>query len=637
MKAHESLPEAAQFRPAAAEVASRRATPSFGSASTGAAALQARIDQSPRMLAQRKALESNFGGAYQRQTEPLADQMPTGGMAPSVAQRLGEAADTPEPAAAPPVSQGGMPYQLQVGIEALSGMSMADVRVHRNSDKPAQLNALAYTQGNDIHLGPGQDRHLAHEAWHVAQQRQGRVRPTLQAHGALINDDPALEQEADVMGQRALSTNGVAPAQRVSAAAGSAGQPIQRLIGFEFETGWVLKAPANAIGMHTKVIEGLRWSVVPDRLEYTAEELDGMGIGPGRAHVGSGALEFVTEAFDEGDIGPGGRLESALLQIEQVGNALNSASRGIFGTAIDTPINQVVGKNGIGWGQNLQVPPPQPGGQLGDAAHRLAIERVYAKRDNILVRRIGALASAPQMTGGIKLEQLIHLLDRMSQPQGGPALGGQTHPGSALMENSQAREITILATCVARARLMGQARVADGSVAGGNQAAYEGAMAELGSYVQLASAYGNNIAYDKGIAPLLARTDFGQLPGWLRGVPGFIEDVLFTSNRWPGALNSAALVGAGNTKLFVKVGLHDAVTSRGWLNSIQGGRDPLTWGQDRTKASWNPQQVGQAGNQALGHVYEFRRMVNPLPFNQWRTYAMGMADLVVRANQGNLQ
>ena len=44
---------------------------------------------------------------------------------------------------------------------------MGDVRVHYNSATPAKLNALAHTRGNDIHLAPGQESHLAHEAWHV--------------------------------------------------------------------------------------------------------------------------------------------------------------------------------------------------------------------------------------------------------------------------------------------------------------------------------------------------------------------------------------------------------------------------------------------------------------------------------------
>ena len=84
-------------------------------------------------------------------------------------------------------------------------MSMDDVRVHRNSAAPAGVGALAYAQGSDIHLAPGQERHLPHEAWHVVQQRQDRVRPTASAGGVAINDDPALEQEADAMGAKAAS------------------------------------------------------------------------------------------------------------------------------------------------------------------------------------------------------------------------------------------------------------------------------------------------------------------------------------------------------------------------------------------------------------------------------------------------
>jgi hypothetical protein len=105
----------------------------------------------------------------------------------------------------------GLPDDLKTGMENLSGHALDDVQVHRNSDEPAQLNAHAYAQGTDIHLGPGQEQHLPHEAWHVVQQKQGRVKPTAQMkEKTLINDDKGLEHEADVMGAKALSLgNGV--------------------------------------------------------------------------------------------------------------------------------------------------------------------------------------------------------------------------------------------------------------------------------------------------------------------------------------------------------------------------------------------------------------------------------------------
>ncbi len=158
-------------------------------------AAEADFSQSPRMLAQRRAIDAAFGDAAQRETgldeeEPLQARMASQPQA-AVSQRE----------EAPNLT--GMPNQLKSGIESLSGMDLSDVRVHRNSDKPAQLNALAYAQGNDIHLASGQEQHLPHEAWHVVQQRQGRVQPTLQMAGTAINDDVGLESEADVMGAKA--------------------------------------------------------------------------------------------------------------------------------------------------------------------------------------------------------------------------------------------------------------------------------------------------------------------------------------------------------------------------------------------------------------------------------------------------
>ncbi len=112
----------------------------------------------------------------------------------------------------PAPNRTGLPDSLKAGVESLSGQSLDHVRVHRNSPMPAQLNAHAYAQGSDIHLAPGQEKHLPHEAWHVVQQAQGRVRPTMQLKdgGVPINDDRGLEHEADVMGARAAQRK-VAP------------------------------------------------------------------------------------------------------------------------------------------------------------------------------------------------------------------------------------------------------------------------------------------------------------------------------------------------------------------------------------------------------------------------------------------
>lgn len=100
----------------------------------------------------------------------------------------------------------GLPDNLKTGVENLSGFSMDDVRVHYNSNKPAQLNALAYAQGTDIHVAFGQEKHLPHEVWHVVQQKQGRVQPAVQMQGMNVNDNEGFGREADVMGLKALGS-----------------------------------------------------------------------------------------------------------------------------------------------------------------------------------------------------------------------------------------------------------------------------------------------------------------------------------------------------------------------------------------------------------------------------------------------
>lgn len=134
----------------------------------------------------------------------------------------------------------GLPDDLKSGIENLSGIDMSDTKVHYNSNKPIQLNAHAYAQGTDIHLASGKESYLPHEAWHVVQQKQGRVKSTLQMKGKVnINDDVSLEKEADIMGAKALQkkpTDLNMSLERNLITNSENNLPVQRAIGFEFQT-----------------------------------------------------------------------------------------------------------------------------------------------------------------------------------------------------------------------------------------------------------------------------------------------------------------------------------------------------------------------------------------------------------------
>lgn len=117
----------------------------------------------------------------------------------------------------------GLPPAQQAAAEDLSGLALDDVRVHYDSPEPARIRAFAYTRGADIFVAPGQRQHVPHETWHVVQQMRGRVPATGRlAVGAPVNDDTALEREADAMGAqiaRATPTP-VAPVRRRPAVGG---------------------------------------------------------------------------------------------------------------------------------------------------------------------------------------------------------------------------------------------------------------------------------------------------------------------------------------------------------------------------------------------------------------------------------
>lgn len=174
------------------------------------------------------ALQARFQPALQArfQDDELTAQADRLNNSPQAHQLKSKAAQLQTATAMPNVGNG-LPVSLKAGVESLSGMSMDHVNVHYNSAKPAQLNAHAYTQGSDIHVAPGQERHVPHEAWHVVQQAQGRVQPTVQMVGIGVNDDSGLEAEADAMGARAASLGGGGVVASLKAA--TSGGPVAQL------------------------------------------------------------------------------------------------------------------------------------------------------------------------------------------------------------------------------------------------------------------------------------------------------------------------------------------------------------------------------------------------------------------------
>ena len=103
-----------------------------------------------------------------------------------------------------------LPSNVKDQMEGNLQADFSSVKI-KESEKATQAGALAYTQGNEITFAPGkfqphnQDGQelLGHELTHVLQQRSMNVPTTKQQKGLSINDDPALENQADQMGKLA--------------------------------------------------------------------------------------------------------------------------------------------------------------------------------------------------------------------------------------------------------------------------------------------------------------------------------------------------------------------------------------------------------------------------------------------------
>lgn len=222
----------------------------------------------------------------------------------------------------------GLPATLSSGLEHLSGINFSTVRVYRNSPKPAKLNALACTQGRDIHLGPGQERHLPHEAWHVVQQQQGRVSATNRVGDTRVNDDRALEHEADRMGAKAQRTSlnpATGPAKTAPLHPGAG--VIQRRVVNPAE----IKSRVGSADVDTAEIVGLRTSLTDTltrlfavkqaetealftpkpasaadiKTRVDAMDRDSLALLAGNLQTTFPSLEFNTSLFDVSAVGRG--------------------------------------------------------------------------------------------------------------------------------------------------------------------------------------------------------------------------------------------------------------------------------------------------------------------------------------------
>ncbi|PTS87754.1 hypothetical protein DBR17_05425 [Sphingomonas sp. HMWF008] len=100
---------------------------------------------------------------------------------------------------------------------------------------------------------------MPHEAWHVVQQAEGRVSPTIELGGTAINDDTGLEREADRMGEASAAYGrslGTAGPRAVAPVAGPAAVPASGVVQgvFSIKGGALKGTYATKSGRATKAL-----------------------------------------------------------------------------------------------------------------------------------------------------------------------------------------------------------------------------------------------------------------------------------------------------------------------------------------------------------------------------------------------
>jgi len=281
----------------------------------------------------------------------------------------------------------GLPDHLKAGVENLSGFSMDDVKVHYNSDKPAQLQALAFAEGTDIHIGTGQEKHLPHEAWHVVQQKQGRVQANIQLMGVAVNNDSSLEKEADHMGAMA-NGHTVQTVKDLDHSDIHTGKVKQCRMGMEFET-----------GVHVRDGGG-------GELDYKVVVFRGQNA-KWHVHSDGSKLEFVTDPTSDKS-----ELLAAIADMKNFMDAVNQllSSPGAQKKEIIFSEKETVLEGKKEKTQKRLV--KFSGVKVQDIINHLGVVAVEASPNSFIGQEGNAVdfSAKPQVTFGIPLEQLLNFV-----------------------------------------------------------------------------------------------------------------------------------------------------------------------------------------------------------------------------------
>lgn len=144
---------------------------------------------------------------------------------------------------------------LQRDMESSFGTDFSSVRVHQDGAAES-VGARAFARGEAIYVAAGEYHPssqssrglIGHELAHVVQQRAGRVASPQGFGGLGIHDDPQLEAEADIAGERAA--RGEPAGMSIGRAPGSApaAAPVQTKLRYSGDLNWINAHANPALG-----------------------------------------------------------------------------------------------------------------------------------------------------------------------------------------------------------------------------------------------------------------------------------------------------------------------------------------------------------------------------------------------------
>jgi uncharacterized protein DUF4157 len=498
-----------------------------------------------------------------------------------------------------------LPEKLRVPVEQVFGADFSGVHVHTGTqahELSRSLRARAFTTGQDIFF------------------RHGEYNPASAAGRELLAHELT----------HVVQQDGGTHVRRV----------LQRAVGFEFEVGsWTLEklgAPLST-AQEAGTAEIPNSSIDTGGLNKDVEVYHGdhFKLKPDEADDGSFHVEFVTDppGFQETKEGKK-QLKKSMKDLKNLCDKLL----------------------GMRSGAKLK--------RTGDIFPKILSDDIGATEREVLITLTPRIDAEPQVTGGIRLDQLADVMEKLSPGTLGsesPKQKAKRLTGRSLLSGKQFRDADLVGASPGHARAGYSTFYATLTARGvalpsaTPSAEMVGLLALIRSYLIAGS---QAMAFPKSVAALMARTDMGTI---FDAVP----DKAYWKH-WPDgwatlALTVAGMSGTGAQPFFSGTSsyvplpiwgrIQGALSRARWLKSITKGpnRDLLTvdnfpdtgvkgymFGLGGLKQKMDvvgqKRLFGSSTRIPNAPIFEFRRMMSSIPHHAWPTLAEEIFDYLKEIN-----